>query len=71
MSEAKTNVKTMKSADWNQIEQDVVSRIRAMKATVEHMEENAVNDQICQDVILPLIEMLTEFCAHIEAGDEE
>lgn len=66
MSSPKTNVPTLKSADWNQLTDDVVIRIKFLESVVKSMEENDANDLICNDLIYPNLEILADFCANVE-----
>lgn len=66
MSTLKTNVTTLKNADWNELTNDVVTRIKALEATVKSLEENDANDLICNDLIYPNLEILAEFCANVD-----
>lgn len=66
MSTLKTNVTTLKAADWNELTNDVVTRIKALEATVNSMDESDVNDAICNDLIYPNLEILAEFCANVD-----
>lgn len=65
MSNLKTNVTTLKNADWNELTNDVVTRIKALEATVKSLDESDVNDAICNDLIYPNLEILAEFCANV------
>lgn len=69
---AKTKMETLKNADWDKLENDVVARIRMLRALVDKTDADAVNDAIASDLILPNITLLAEFCENIdiEGGDE-
>lgn len=69
---AKTKMETLKNADWDKLENDVVVRIRMLRALVGKTDADAVNDAIASDLILPNITLLAEFCENIdiEGGDE-
>jgi hypothetical protein len=66
----KTSMKQLKSADWNQLESDVLMRIRWLHAVVKHSSDDPVNDAIAEDLILPAITMLSEFCALITPEED-
>jgi hypothetical protein len=56
--------------DFDQIEKDVVSRIRLIKAMYEHMkpeELTIINDSL----ILPCMKLLAEFCSCVKISDED
>jgi hypothetical protein len=69
---AKTKMETLKNADWDKLEKDVVDRIRMLRALVVKTDSDPVNDAIASDLILPNITLLAEFCENIdiEGGDE-
>ena len=68
---AKTNMEKLRTADWDQLERDVVFRIRLLRATCEKLEPGAVSDKIAQDIFLPALGLLAEFCACVEIGEPD
>jgi hypothetical protein len=62
----KTKMETLKNADWDQLEKDVVIRIKALRVLVAKTDSDAVNDAIANDLILPNISLLAEFCESID-----
>lgn len=66
----KTSMKQLKSADWNQLENDVLMRIRWLRAVVSHSAEDPVNDAIAEDLILPAVTLLSEFCALVTIEED-
>jgi len=70
-SEAKTNMEILRKADWGQLERDVVERIRILRATAEKGGEGEVWDQIANDLIVPNIALLAQFCSNVEIKEEE
>lgn len=63
---AATDITTLAGADWDELERDVVVRIRLLRAASQKLEANEVNDRIAQDLFLPAIRLLAEFCLRIE-----
>lgn len=65
-----TKMETLKNADWSQLEEDVVTRIRFLRSFVEKTDADAVNDAIASDLILPNLALLAEFCENIDIKEE-
>ena len=61
-----TNLETLKKANWDQLEKDVVERIRMLKALAQKLEPSEVNDQIVSDLIVPNCALLAQFCSNVE-----
>lgn len=66
-----TSMKTLAKCNWDGLEQDVVQRIRMLKVACQAMDQNALTDQIANDLILPSLRLLGEFCACVDIRDEE
>jgi hypothetical protein len=66
-----TKMETLKNADWSQLEEDVVTRIRFLRSFVEKTDADAVNDVIASDLILPNLALLAEFCENIDIKEED
>lgn len=66
----KTSMKQLKAADWNQLENDVVMRIRWLRAVVNHSAEDPVNDAIAEDLILPAVTILSDFCTLVTIEED-
>jgi hypothetical protein len=66
-----TKMETLKNADWSQLEEDVVTRIRFLRSFVEKTDADAVNDAIASDLILPNLALLAEFCENIDIKEED
>ena len=65
----KTTIETMKNADWDHLERDVVTRIRLLKAAAKSLDTNPMGDRIAQDLFLPCVQMLAGFCEAVEIHD--
>jgi hypothetical protein len=61
----KTDIETLRQADWDGVEKDVVTRIRLLKAACQHLDPNDMNDKIAEDLFLPALRLLGEFCTRI------
>lgn len=61
----KTYIETLRGADWDQVERDVVDKIRFLKAASMNLESNSLNDRIAKDLILPSLKLLGQFCINI------
>lgn len=64
------------SADWKKLETDVVARIRALSA-IDHAEcpdgsplTDELRAQLWNDVVLPNVRLLAEFCANVRIGED-
>ena len=61
----KTDMATLKAADWDKITKEVNERIAMLRATCE-MKPSPAADKIANDLILPNIMLLGEFITNIE-----
>ena len=65
-----TNMQTLKDADWDTLERDVMLRIRLLRKVAEKLDGNALSDKIANELILPNLKLLAAFCASVEVeGD--
>jgi len=62
----KTTIKTLKNADWDRLERDVVARIRMLRLASGGMEDDWLSDKIAQDLFYPCLQLLAEFCTAVE-----
>ena len=62
----KTDIETMRQADWDGVEKEVVEKLRLLKMMVHKLEPNALNDKIAEDLIMPALKKLGEFCMMVE-----
>ena len=60
-----TNVSTLRQADWEGTEKEVVEKIRALRDLVQKMELNALNDRVCSEAIYPNLTLLGMFCTNV------
>ena len=68
---SKTDIATLRNARWEHLEQEVVFRIRLLKGIAEKLEPTPYNDAIAQDLILPAMGLLAEFCQSVAISEEE
>ena len=75
VSDLKTDMATLAAADWDNLEREVVIRIRLLKAMAQNLSPNDPlaehHDGVANDLILPNIRLLAAFCASITIGEEE
>lgn len=70
----KTDLETLRDADWKRLERDVVLRIRVLAAAARGLDPRsagAIGESIANDVILPNLLLLGRFCAAIEIEEDE
>jgi len=63
--EPRTDMATLKAADWDKIEEEVIERIAMLRASCE-MEPSSLADKIANDLILPNVMLLGEFITNIK-----
>ena len=68
---SKTNIATLRNARWDVLEEEVVFRIRLLKGIAENLEPSPMNDAIAQNLILPAMGLLAEFCQSVAISEEE
>ena len=54
----KTDIQTLRKANWQKTLDDVVKRIAALHHVVIEMEDGPLSDKICNELILPAIAKL-------------
>jgi len=64
-----TNMATLKAANWEQLELDVLVRIRLLRETVQGLDANKVTDRVAEDLVLPAVRLLAAFCECVEVQD--
>jgi len=67
----KTSIETLKQADWDRLESDVLTRIRLLKTAVAGMEPGPLNDKIAEDLFLPCLQLLGEFCGAFDITEQD
>ena len=65
-----TTITQLRKSDWIKLENDVRSRIVALRDLTNALEPNPVSDRIANDLILPCITMLAEFVNAVQIEDE-
>ena len=65
MPEDKTSMETLKNADWNNVIQEVVTKLRYMQACAEKLPPGVEADRIANDLFLPNLALIGEFCTNI------
>lgn len=65
-----TDIQTLRQANWESVEQEVVYKIRLLHAMVDKLEPNEMNNKIAQDLFLPAMMKLGEFCTMIKLGED-
>ena len=66
----KTDIEILKNANWDKLEEEVVTRIRLLKVACQHLESNELNDRIAEDLFLPALATLGKFCVNIQIEGE-
>jgi hypothetical protein len=64
-----TDIMTLRSADWTGVERDVLIRLRLLRAMAEKLEPNPINDKIANDLIMPCLRLLGDFCTRIKVDE--
>ena len=59
------------NADWDKLEQDVVKRIRCLRAIAEKLPEDDTKDAIVRDLIIPCVRLLAGFCTAITIEEQD
>jgi hypothetical protein len=66
----KTSIMQMRGANWSKVRRDVNKRINLLEAIVQRLEPTPINDAIANDMILPALELLGDFCACVVIENE-
>lgn len=70
-----TDMATLAAADWDDLEREVVTRIRLLRMTAQGLSEDdplsEYHDRIANDLILPNVRLLAQFCANVNVGELE
>jgi len=66
----KTSIAALKKADWDRMESDVVTRIRLLKTAVQGMQASPLNDKIAEDLFLPCLQLLGDFCGAFDITEQ-
>ena len=65
-----TDIETLRQANWESVEQEVVHKLRFLRAAVETLEPNELNNKIAKDLFLPALMKLGEFCTMIKFDNQ-
>jgi len=65
-----TDILTLRQADWESVEQEVVYKLRFLRAAVEKLEPTELNNKIARDLFLPALKKLGEFCTMIKLDEQ-
>ena len=64
------NIETVKRLDFDHLDMLVSERIGALKLLAQGVQESAVNDEICRDLILPCVYTLTQFIESVKIEEK-
>ena len=67
----KDSLKTVKRLDFDHLDMLVSERIGALKLLAQGVQESAVHDAICRDLILPCVYTLAQFIESVKIEDKE
>lgn len=65
----KTDILALRRADWDGVEREVVLKLRLLRGVVEKIEPNETSDRLANDLFLPCLRLLGEFCTRINLDD--
>ena len=65
------NIEKVKRLDFDRLDVVVSERIGALKLLAQGVQESAVNDEICRDLILPCVYLLAQFLDSVKIDDKE
>ncbi len=71
-----TSALRLQQADWDRLEADVVTGIRALRAIVARLEpDKPLTESMAKNLIMPNLELLAEFCnnvsVEVDDGEDE
>ena len=55
------NIEKVRQLDFDRLDMLVSERLGALKLLAQGVQESAVNDDICRDLILPCVYLLAQF----------
>lgn len=64
------NIETVKRLDFDQLDMLVSERIGALKLLAQGVQESAVHDAICRDLILPCVYTLAQFLESVKIEEK-
>lgn len=65
-----TNIATLQAADWDKLHDDVSERIQLIEQAVKNLEPNPLNDKIANELFMPALKLLADFCTRIQIERE-
>lgn len=65
MGKMTTDIETIRNADWDRVEREVVEKIHALRDLSKGLKPSPLNDKIAQDLILPALTLLGHFCTSV------
>jgi len=65
-----TDIETLRQADWDGVESEVLKKLRLLRATVQELEPNALNNKLAADLFLPAMAKLGEFCMMVTIDED-
>ena len=65
------NIEKVKRLDFDRLDMLVSERLGALKLLAHGVQESAVNDEICRDLILPCVYLLAQFLDSVKIDDKE
>lgn len=65
------NIEKVKRLDFDHLDMLISERLGALKLLAQGMNESAVNDEICSDLILPCVYMLAQFLESVKIENKE
>lgn len=64
-----TNIQQLRKADWERVEQEVVSKLRLLRGMVDKLPDDASSNRLAHDLILPALEHIGAFCTSIQVEE--
>ncbi|MEI6808766.1 MAG: hypothetical protein WCN95_08585 [bacterium] len=64
-----TDIEQLRKADWVGVEKEVVHKLRMLRAAVDNLEPNELNNKIATDLFIPALAKLGQFCMMIELDE--
>ena len=65
-----TDIETLRQADWDGVESEVLKKLRLLRAAVHKLEPNALNNKLAADLFLPALAKLGEFCTLVTIDED-
>ena len=64
------NIEKVKRLNFDRLDMLVSERLGALKLLAHGVQESAVNDEICRDLILPCVYLLAQFLDSVKINTE-